>query len=46
MKVHHAGEGGCEPHAVRDAAVAPEANQLVAFRYVVEETRMVEGTLL
>lgn len=40
VQVHHAGQGGGEPHPIRDAPVAAETNQLVAFRYVVEETEI------
>lgn len=38
VEVHHAGQGGGEPHPVRDAAVAAQPHQLVALRDVVEET--------
>lgn len=38
VEVHHAGQRGGEPHAVRDTAVASQADQLVALRHVVQET--------
>lgn len=38
VQVHHAGQGGREPHPVGDAAVAAQPHQLIALGHVVEET--------
>ena len=36
VQVHHTGEGGCEPHAVGDGAVAVQPNHHVLLRHVVQ----------
>ena len=38
MEVHHASQGGGEPHAVGDGAVAVKSNHLVLLCHVVQKT--------
>ena len=43
MQVHHAGQGGGEPHAVGDGPVPVQPHHLVLLRHVMEKTENVNN---
>ena len=43
VQVHHAGQGGGEPHAVGDRPVTVKPHHLVLLRHVVEKTFLIVG---
>lgn len=40
VKVHHAGEGGGEPHPISDTAITIQSNQLVPLRHIMQKTEI------
>ena len=39
MKVHHAGQSGCEPHSVCDRSVPMQPHHLILLSHIMEKTK-------